>query len=138
MTTITTTTKSSTKTISLSFLCLFLISYALSSYPYSISHDTSQHSALRTAVLTLVAISLGSICLILVARTTMVAWITVLVVLAFSGKRRRVLAHQGRKITVDVAMHLVKVMVIDRYQSITVVCAMIVSFMAMVQVTRFY
>ncbi|KAK9669539.1 hypothetical protein RND81_13G137800 [Saponaria officinalis] len=136
MNTITTSTKTSNKTISLSFLCLFLISYALSSSSADEYNVTSQTSALRTVVLTLVAVSLGSICLVIVARTTMVVWITVLVVLAISGKPRRVLAHQGKKITFDVAMYLVKVMVIDRHQFITLVCAMVFSLMAMVRITR--
>lgn len=65
----------------------------------------------------------------------MVAWITVLVVLAFSGTRRRVLVHDGRKITVDVAMNLIKVMFKER-QFLTVVCAAVVSLLAMAQVTR--
>ncbi|KAK9669537.1 hypothetical protein RND81_13G137600, partial [Saponaria officinalis] len=100
------------------------------------SNDTIQTLSLRTVVLTLVAVSLGSICLVIVARTTMVAWITALVVLAISGKRRRVIAHQGKKITFDVAMYLVKVIVIDRHQFITLVCAMVFSLMAMVRITR--
>ena len=48
--------------------------------------------------------------IVIMARATMVAWITVLVLLAFAGKRRRVLVQEGRKITADVAGHLVKVL----------------------------
>lgn len=65
----------------------------------------------------------------------MVAWITVLVLLAFSGKRRRVLVHDGRKITCDVAMHLIKVMVNER-QFLSVIGAAVLSLLAMAQVTR--
>lgn len=64
----------------------------------------------------------------------MVAWTTVLVLLAFSGKRRRVLVHDGRMITTDVAMQMIKVMVQER-QFLTVICAAIVSVLAMTQVT---
>ena len=41
----------------------------------------------------------------------MVAWITVLVLLAFSGTRRRVLARRGKTITADVAMSLFRVLI---------------------------
>ncbi|KAJ7956173.1 Pyrroline-5-carboxylate reductase 1 [Quillaja saponaria] len=55
-----------------------------------------------------------AVSLVIVAvRATMITWITVLVLLAFSGKRRRVLVQQGRQITTDVA------------------CATVMSFMAM-------
>ncbi|XP_057479939.1 uncharacterized protein LOC130767175 [Actinidia eriantha] len=66
----------------------------------------------------------------LAARATVVVWITVLVLLAFSGKRRRVLAAQGRKITAEVAMYLVKVVLKERGVA-AVACVTILSFMAM-------
>lgn len=65
----------------------------------------------------------------------MVAWITILVLLAFSGKRRRVLAHDGRKISKEVAMHLIKVMV-KEHHFLTVIFAAVVSLLAMAQITR--
>lgn len=46
--------------------------------------------------------------LVVAARATVLTWITVLVLLAFSGKRRRVLVQQGRKITADVVMYLIR------------------------------
>ena len=125
-----TTRTSSTTTISLSFVVsLFLVvSYILS------SHNESKSCALQTVLLVVAGFFLVSICLIIVARTTMVAWTTVLVLLAFSGKRRRVLVHDGRMITTDVAMQMIKVMVQER-QFLTVICAAIVSVLAMTQVT---
>ncbi|KAK7265636.1 hypothetical protein RJT34_33258 [Clitoria ternatea] len=44
---------------------------------------------------------------VLVFRATMLTWITVLVLLAFAGNRRRVLVQRGRRITIDVAWYLV-------------------------------
>ncbi|OIT34948.1 hypothetical protein A4A49_40978 [Nicotiana attenuata] len=44
--------------------------------------------------------------ILLAVRTTIVAWITVLVLLAFVGKRRRVLAKDGKKITSEVAAYV--------------------------------
>ncbi|KAA8542244.1 hypothetical protein F0562_023620 [Nyssa sinensis] len=63
-------------------------------------------------------------------RTTVLTWITVLVLLAFVGKRRRVLVTEGRKITTDVAMYLVKVLLKER-SLLAVAGATIVSLMAM-------
>ena len=67
---------------------------------------------------------------VVAARATVVVWITVLVLLAFAGKRRRVLAAQGRKITAEVAMYLVKGVLKERGVA-AVACATILSFMAM-------
>ena len=52
-----------------------------------------------------------------------------LVLLAFVGKRRRVLAVEGRKITFDVAMYLAKVVLKDR-GLVAVACAATVGLMA--------
>jgi hypothetical protein len=46
--------------------------------------------------------------LVVAARATVLTWITVLVLLAVSGKRRRVLVQQGREITADVVMYLIR------------------------------
>lgn len=62
---------------------------------------------------------LAIILILLAIRTTMVTWITVLVLLAFAGNRRRVLVKNGRKITLDVTMHLV--MVVTKERGIAVV-----------------
>lgn len=58
------------------------------------------------------------------------AWITVLVLLAFSGKRRRVLAKEGRKITSDVAMYLVQVVIKER-SLVAFICATFISIIGM-------
>ncbi|XP_024973193.1 uncharacterized protein LOC112511712 [Cynara cardunculus var. scolymus] len=53
--------------------------------------------------------------------------------LQFTGKRRRVLAVEGRKITGDVAMQLLKVVIKER-SIVAVACATFLSSMAMVWV----
>lgn len=70
---------------------------------------------------------------VVAARATMVAWITVLVLLTFSGKRRRVLVRHGRKITADVALHLVGFLLKER-GLVAVACATILSLAAMVRI----
>ncbi|KAJ0785465.1 hypothetical protein HanOQP8_Chr02g0043451 [Helianthus annuus] len=70
---------------------------------------------------------------VVLVRTTIVTWITVLVMLRFAGKRRRVLVVEGRKISGDVAMHLLKVLVKER-SIVAVACATFLSSMAMVWV----
>ncbi|KAI3807016.1 hypothetical protein L1987_22936 [Smallanthus sonchifolius] len=70
---------------------------------------------------------------VVVVRTTIVMWITVLVMLSFAGKRRCVLVVEGRKISGDVAMHLLKVLVKER-SVVAVACATFLSSMAMVWV----
>ncbi|EXB93908.1 hypothetical protein L484_002064 [Morus notabilis] len=61
----------------------------------------------------------------------MVTWITVLVLLAFAGNRRRVLVKRGRRITNDVAMFLVGVLVKER-GFVAVACATVFSLMAVI------
>ncbi|KAL8244055.1 hypothetical protein R6Q59_010313 [Mikania micrantha] len=68
--------------------------------------------------------------LVVMARATMVTLITVLVMLAFAGKRRRVLAMQGRKISSEVLFHLFKVVIRER-SLIVVSCGAFVTSMAM-------
>ncbi|KAF4350340.1 hypothetical protein F8388_010896 [Cannabis sativa] len=74
------------------------------------------------------AIGLG---LVAAARATMVTCITVLVLLTVAGNRRRVLVKSGRKITNDVAMFLVGVLVKDK-GFVAVACATLFSIMALV------
>ncbi|XP_062170337.1 uncharacterized protein LOC133876054 [Alnus glutinosa] len=93
----------------------------------------TDRSALYVGMLPFVGVALMATLVIVVARAAMVAWITVLVLLAFSGKRRRVLAQHGREITADVAVHLVRVVFRERGLA-AVVCAAIVSLMTMVPI----
>uniref|UniRef100_A0A9I9E789 Uncharacterized protein n=1 Tax=Cucumis melo TaxID=3656 RepID=A0A9I9E789_CUCME len=72
---------------------------------------------------------------LMAARATMVAWITVLVLLAFAGNRRRVLVKHGRKITADVAMYLASVMVKER-GLLAVAFAALFSFVAVARSTE--
>lgn len=122
----TTTTKA---TIVLLLLSLFVSFYVVLSY----SNQISGCSALYVWLLPYVAVALMVTLVIVAARATMVTWITVLVLLAFAGNRRRVLVQHGRKITADVAMHLVKV-VLKEKGVVAVACATIVSLMAMIRI----
>ncbi|KAJ4712417.1 Pyrroline-5-carboxylate reductase 1 [Melia azedarach] len=80
-------------------LCLLLF------YAYADADHTRSWSAFYT--LLLLAVVLATV-IVAAARVTMVTWITVLVLLAFAGNRRRVLVKHGRKITADVATYLIK------------------------------
>ncbi|XP_060968574.1 uncharacterized protein LOC133036105 [Cannabis sativa] len=96
-------------------------------------HNITQWTALHymSALVLLgvvMAIGLG---LVAAARATMVTCITVLVLLTVAGNRRRVLVKSGRKITNDVAMFLVGVLVKDK-GFVAVACATLFSIMALV------
>ncbi|KAF5178558.1 hypothetical protein FRX31_031857 [Thalictrum thalictroides] len=45
---------------------------------------------------------------VIAVRATVVTWITVLVLLAFAGNRRKVLVRQGSNITADITMSVMK------------------------------
>lgn len=75
-----------------------------------------------------VLVFLLALLIILAVRTTIVTWITVMVLLAFAGKRRRVLVKEGRKITSDVAMYLVQVVLKER-SLVAMACATFVGLM---------
>ncbi|KAF2293271.1 hypothetical protein GH714_040643 [Hevea brasiliensis] len=62
--------------------------------------------ACYVSTLLVAGLLLTSTLVVIAARATVLAWITVLVLLAFAGKRRGVLVQQGRKITADVVMYL--------------------------------
>ncbi|XP_051133391.1 uncharacterized protein LOC127253026 [Andrographis paniculata] len=62
-------------------------------------------------------------------RTTILTWITLMVLLAFAGNRRRVLVKKGRKITSDVAMSSAKIVIKDK-SLVAFGCAAIVSLIA--------
>ncbi|KAJ0804460.1 hypothetical protein HanPI659440_Chr02g0038261 [Helianthus annuus] len=106
--------------------CLFFI---LSCYMFNMwLLSTNMWSVVRAVGVVLIV---GLV--IVLVRTTIVTWITVLVMLRFAGKRRRVLVVEGRKISGDVAMHLLKVLVKER-SIVAVACATFLSSMAMVWV----
>lgn len=106
------------------WLFCFLISF------YIFLSCTDKITGLSVLPVLVGALAIG-VLVIVAVRTTIVTWITVLVILAFAGKRRRVLVVEGRKITADVAMYLVKVLVKERGRLVAFVCATIVSSMAM-------
>ncbi|CAL9019738.1 unnamed protein product [Prunus brigantina] len=67
---------------------------------------------------------------VVAARATMMAWITVLVLLTFAGNHRRVLVRRGKLITADVAIYLFRVIMKER-GLLAVACATILSLVAM-------
>ncbi|KAK9278815.1 hypothetical protein L1049_028394 [Liquidambar formosana] len=116
-----------TRTTTLLF-SLFLSFYIILSF----TDRTAGWPAFYPLMLLLVGVLLMSVLVIVMARATMVTWITLLVLLAFAGKRRRRLVFEGRKITTDVAMYFIKVVVKER-GLVAVVCAAIASLLAMVR-----
>ena len=76
-----------------------------------------------------VAMTMASV-MVLAFRATMVTWITVLVLLAFAGNRRRLLVQRGRKITLDVAWYLVSVTFRSQKGLFALACATVVSLLA--------
>lgn len=86
--------------------CLLL--FLISCYVFLSSVDKKNYLSfylLSIIPLSFVFILVASI--ILTVRTTTLACITVVVLLAFAGKRHRVLVNEGRKIASDVALYLV-------------------------------
>ncbi|XP_076902742.1 uncharacterized protein LOC143557585 [Bidens hawaiensis] len=66
---------------------------------------------------------------VVMARATMVTLITVFVMLACAGKRRRVLVMEGRKISSEVVIHLFKVVIRER-SLVVVACGVFLTSMA--------
>ncbi|CAA7043326.1 unnamed protein product [Microthlaspi erraticum] len=99
--------KSRARTTTVTLSCLLLVSslYTISTAK-SVTDSLSYQLFLFAGFFLVAALSL--LILVTAARATMVAWITVLVLLAFSGTHRRVLVKRGKTITMDVAMSLVR------------------------------
>ncbi|KAM7278606.1 hypothetical protein ACFE04_005740 [Oxalis oulophora] len=85
------------------------------------------------SVLFVGSIVCATILLVFAVRATFVTWITVLVLLACMGNRRKVLVRRGRKITTDVAVYSVKVVVRER-RLVAMACATVLSLIAMIQI----
>ncbi|KAL8529964.1 hypothetical protein ACS0TY_007147 [Phlomoides rotata] len=108
--------------------CFFF--FLISFYLLSSLDRTTYSSGYYASILPFLAAFLLLFLIVLAVRITTVAWITVLVLLAFAGKRRRVLAKEGRKITSDVAMYLVQV-VIKEKSLVAFICATFISIIGM-------
>lgn len=109
--------------------CLFFLSISLYLF-ISLFHRTTYSSSYYSPILPLLVAFLVVLLIVFAVRTTIITWITVMVLLAFAGKRRRVLVKEGRKITSDVAMYLVQVL-LDERSLVVFVCATISSLMAL-------
>ncbi|KAK2996315.1 hypothetical protein RJ639_026621, partial [Escallonia herrerae] len=109
--------------------CLFSFLISLCILLSYTSYQSTGWSSLCASTFPLLGALVFAGLIIAILRTTLVAWITVLVLLVFAGKRRRVLVVEGRKITTDIAVFLVKV-VIKEKGLLAVACATILSSMA--------
>uniref|UniRef100_A0A7N0UW88 Uncharacterized protein n=1 Tax=Kalanchoe fedtschenkoi TaxID=63787 RepID=A0A7N0UW88_KALFE len=65
----------------------------------------------KLGIFSVIGIFLAAALVVQAARATMITWITVLVLLACSGRRRQSLGLDGKKITIDVAPQFVEVLV---------------------------
>ncbi|KAM0066417.1 hypothetical protein Hdeb2414_s0002g00048751 [Helianthus debilis subsp. tardiflorus] len=120
-------------TIIKSTSCLFLILlsfFIFMWYDNNLSGSWWLSIHMWSVIPVMVVVLVAGLVAVIMVRTTVVTWITVLVMLAIAGKRRRVLAVEGRKITGDVAMHLLKVLVKKR-SLVAVACATYFSSVAM-------
>uniref|UniRef100_A0A7N0TZE7 Uncharacterized protein n=1 Tax=Kalanchoe fedtschenkoi TaxID=63787 RepID=A0A7N0TZE7_KALFE len=82
-------------------------------------------------IFSVIGIFLAAALVILAARATMITWITVLVLLACSGRRRHSLVLDGKKITIDVALQFVEVLLSERSRVVlAAACATIWSILA--------
>ncbi|KAL8057255.1 hypothetical protein ABFX02_04G172500 [Erythranthe guttata] len=106
------------------FIFFFFISF------YVFLKSSLDRTTYYSSILPFVLAFLLAVMVVFAVRTTIVTWITVVVLLAFAGKRRRVLVREGRVITCDVAMYLVQV-VLKEKSLVAFVCATIVSLFAM-------
>uniref|UniRef100_A0A7N0TJ82 Uncharacterized protein n=1 Tax=Kalanchoe fedtschenkoi TaxID=63787 RepID=A0A7N0TJ82_KALFE len=61
-------------------------------------------SLFYSSVVYLVGVLLALSVVLFMARATLLMWVTVLVLLTFSGKRRRILVDDGTRIATDVAI----------------------------------
>ncbi|XP_022886157.1 uncharacterized protein LOC111402224 [Olea europaea var. sylvestris] len=108
-----------------------LLIFSISLYIFVSWVDTTIYSSgYYMTILPLIAVFLLAGLIVFAVRTTILTWITVLVLLAFAGKRRRVLVKEGRRITSDVAMYLAQVVLKER-SLVAVAFATVFSLMAM-------
>ncbi|KAL6509646.1 hypothetical protein OROGR_022956 [Orobanche gracilis] len=117
-----------TKTTTTCGLLLFFFLLISSLYVFHSSFDKTMYSSgyLYAPVVPLVLVLLlVAVLIVFTVRTTIVTWITVMVLLAFVGKRRRVLVKEERKITSDVAMYLARIVVGGRIVVAVAACTTI-------------
>ncbi|KAL0292156.1 UNVERIFIED_CONTAM: hypothetical protein Scaly_2603200 [Sesamum calycinum] len=122
-------TKTTTTTSTTTTTCLFFLSISFFLFVSSFDRMTYSSSS-YSPVLPLLIAFLIVLLIVFAVRTTIVTWITVMVLLAFAGKRRRILVKEGRKITSDIAMHLAQIVVEER-SFVAFVCATIGSLLAL-------
>ncbi|XP_008237833.1 PREDICTED: uncharacterized protein LOC103336555 [Prunus mume] len=106
----------------------FLLSFLASLWVFLFYNDHNDH--ITVLLLPVLGALMVLALVVIAARATMMAWITVLVLLTFAGNHRRVLVRRGKLITADVAIYLFRVIIKER-GLLAVACATILSLMAM-------
>lgn len=109
--------------------CFLFLLVSLSIFLSSLD-KTIQYSKYYAFVLPTLVVFFIVVLIVFAVRTTIVTCITVVVLLAFAGKRHQVLVKEGRKITSDVAMYLVEVLVKER-SLVAFACATLLSMVTM-------
>ncbi|KAK6920641.1 hypothetical protein RJ641_014319 [Dillenia turbinata] len=87
----------------------FLVCTTIFLYLYFTNIDFPGNYSSSSSIILCLGVVLVAILVVVAIRATMVAGITVLVLLSFVGKRRKILVQEGQKITADVAGYLVKI-----------------------------
>ncbi|XP_070034986.1 uncharacterized protein [Nicotiana tomentosiformis] len=77
----------------------------------SVNRDREASSVVPLVFAAAAAAFLVGSLIVMAVRTTVITWITVLVLLAFAGKRRRGVVRDGKKITSEVAMYAANIMI---------------------------
>ncbi|KAL3374515.1 hypothetical protein AABB24_006145 [Solanum stoloniferum] len=85
--------------------CLFFLLISFSTTTIIFSSGDREATSVFPFIFASAVVVAGFV--VLAVRTTVVAWITVVVLLAFVGKRRRIFAKDGKKITSEVVVYVV-------------------------------
>ncbi|KAK4362520.1 hypothetical protein RND71_017761 [Anisodus tanguticus] len=108
--------------------CLFFLLISFSTTTIILS-SCNNGAAFLFPFIAFAAVVVGGF-IVLAVRTTIVAWITVLVLLAIVGKRGRVLAKDGQKITSEVVVYVANE-VIKEKEFVSISGVMIMGLIAM-------
>ncbi|RHN63463.1 hypothetical protein MtrunA17_Chr4g0058531 [Medicago truncatula] len=93
--------QSMTRIISIITITTLLVTLAVFYFVFNHSNVPFLYMAVTVVVASVMILSF---------RAIMVIWITLFVLLTFAGNRRKVLVQRGRRITLDVVWHLVRVL----------------------------
>ncbi|PIA51684.1 hypothetical protein AQUCO_01100506v1 [Aquilegia coerulea] len=114
------------------WLPISLFISALSLYYSSNSIPSSKWPVIPYMSISMIVLVLFIAALVIIAvRATVVTWITVLVLLAFAGNRRKVLVRQGSNITADITMSVMKTVFKER--SLLAIAFLVLTFIVHIQ-----